>query len=157
MSPASQRAGKLKDEQSGDSVNIVSKPSLDLPVEHPTMDSGSSWPVAWDWPGLLTHNCKMLPSLVVLQGPRAVPLSGEGISVAGCSPRPAPPVCRGTKPSQPFQKCFLRNQRLPDLGLPLASFRLCTGALPFPLILFLTDGKSFISQNPSMAGVGREP
>lgn len=127
---------------SGDTVNILGKHSLDLPVEHPThglrqLLTRSLGLARACYPKL--QNAARFGSFTGIQSSSSV--RGRIPQWLGAYFCPAPAVCRGPKSSQPFKKYFLRNQKLPDLCLPLASFSLCTSTLLFSFILFLTRGE----------------
>lgn len=131
-------------------MNMLGKHSLDLPVEHPAhglrqlLMCGLGLARAC-YPKL--QNAAQSGGFTRIQSSSCVRGRNSQWLRAYLSPAntcPAPPVCRGPKSSQPYFKYFLRNQRLPDLCLPQASFNLCTRdggkgeMVPFPLILFLT-------------------
>lgn len=138
-----------------ETLNILGKHSLDLPVEHPTHGLGQILTRGLGLARACYRKCKMLPSLVVLQGPRAVPLPGEGI-ISGWVLTPALHLLCAEAQSlhSRFKNIF---QEIKDYEIcvcpwfPSASAPLhCLSLSSFSL----QDGKILISQNPRM-GWGR--
>lgn len=130
MSPASQSHQPLKN-----GLSILGKHSLDVPVEHRQLLTHGLGLARACHPKL--QNAAQFGGFTRIQSSSSVRGRNHQWLCAYLCPAntcPAPPVCKDPKSSQPFFKHFLRNQRLPELFLPLASFSLCTAfpSHPFP-------------------------